>query len=408
MNDGAPRPTQTNRGPRLILASALALICCSAPATFASADEGFSATAEAATLGKISQSSSTAVDGGGGGLGTPDPPKVKDARCIERCLGTRKVTETGMAELSGRNLSGVVRVKLRGESGSIEVKPRKVTNKTLEFQIPRGARSGKPTVFDSSKSKSKSPASLKVKPESAIDVDSAFRVRDAALKRKKNFFSAKQKTQIDYLFEASGPTDIVFNVIDKTSGEVVESEVRENQQPFEQNSVTWDGLRDNGKVAANGKYKFEITQLSGGAGAKGTFKFYNHVFPLPAKHTYGDGLGAGRNHQGFDIFARCGKPILAARGGKVQTRAYHGSAGYYVVIDGAKTGADYFYAHLAKRVLVKKGQKVKTGQVIGYNDDTGNASGCHLHFEIWSAPGWYEGGRPIDAKKIARRWDKWS
>jgi murein DD-endopeptidase MepM/ murein hydrolase activator NlpD len=46
--------------------------------------------------------------------------------------------------------------------------------------------------------------------------------------------------------------------------------------------------------------------------------------------------------------------------------------------------------------------------VIGRNSDTGNASGCHLHFEIWSSPGWYEGGRAIRPDKRVRRWDGWS
>jgi murein DD-endopeptidase MepM/ murein hydrolase activator NlpD len=37
--------------------------------------------------------------------------------------------------------------------------------------------------------------------------------------------------------------------------------------------------------------------------------------------------------------------------------------------------------------------------------DTGNASGCHLHFELWSAPGWYAGGEPFDPLPRLQRWD---
>ena len=53
------------------------------------------------------------------------------------------------------------------------------------------------------------------------------------------------------------------------------------------------------------------------------------------------------------------------------------------------------HAHAQARPA-EEGETVKTGQQIGVNDDTGNASGCHLHFEMWSAPGWYEGGEVID------------
>ena len=54
--------------------------------------------------------------------------------------------------------------------------------------------------------------------------------------------------------------------------------------------------------------------------------------------------------------------------------------------------------------LVKKGDRVRTGQPIGYVGSTGAASACHLHFEIWAAPGWYSGGRPTDPLPTLRSW----
>ena len=105
------------------------------------------------------------------------------------------------------------------------------------------------------------------------------------------------------------------------------------------------------------------------------------------------------------MFAACGTPVVAARGGVVQFKQFHSAAGYYVVIDGARTGTDFVYMHLREAALVGKGDKVKTGQPIGFVGDTGRADGCHLHFEEWTAPGWYDGGSPFDPLPDLRAWD---
>ncbi len=86
----------------------------------------------------------------------------------------------------------------------------------------------------------------------------------------------------------------------------------------------------------------------------------------------------------------------------------HSAAGYYVVIDGVRTGNDYMYAHMEKGGRPKEGSRVHTGEVIGYESDTGRASGCHLHFELWSSPGWYEGGHVLNPTKPLKKWDKYS
>lgn len=137
-----------------------------------------------------------------------------------------------------------------------------------------------------------------------------------------------------------------------------------------------------------------------------------HVFPVRGPHDYG-GSGArfgsgrgGRGHQGQDVFARCGTPLVAARGGRVQFRDHDSAGGHYIVIDGARTGADYAYMHLRSRSPFRVGDRVRTGQRIGSVGASGNASGCHLHFEIWTAPGWYEGGRPTDPWRPLRLWDR--
>jgi murein DD-endopeptidase MepM/ murein hydrolase activator NlpD len=132
-----------------------------------------------------------------------------------------------------------------------------------------------------------------------------------------------------------------------------------------------------------------------------------HTFPVPARHTYGDGVGAGRGHQGQDVWAKCGKPVLAARAGRIQFRDSDGSAGNYLVIDGRNTRVDYVYMHLRRSGLARRNERISTGEQIGKVGSSGNASGCHLHFELWTGPGWYEGGHFMrSVTKHLRRWDR--
>ena len=56
------------------------------------------------------------------------------------------------------------------------------------------------------------------------------------------------------------------------------------------------------------------------------------VFPIPTAHTFGDGFGAGRGHQGADIFAPCGTMAIAVMNAKVVYSGFQGAAGNYVVI----------------------------------------------------------------------------
>jgi murein DD-endopeptidase MepM/ murein hydrolase activator NlpD len=135
------------------------------------------------------------------------------------------------------------------------------------------------------------------------------------------------------------------------------------------------------------------------------------TFPIRGSHSYGNAdnrYGAprsGHTHAGQDVFANCGTPEVAARGGKVIDAGYGGSAGYYIAVHTADTQYDYFYAHLRSSPSVTAGQTVSTGQLVGYVGETGDAVGCHLHFELWDGA-WWNGGHTIDPLPFLQAWDK--
>ena len=135
------------------------------------------------------------------------------------------------------------------------------------------------------------------------------------------------------------------------------------------------------------------------------------VFPIRGRHDYGDAsdrYGADRGdhkHAGQDVLSACGTTLVAARGGKVMGADYGGGAGNFVAVHTTDTRYDYFYAHLRDAPLVKEGQTVKTGQIVGYVGATGDAVGCHLHFELWDGP-WWNGGRTIDPLPFLKAWDR--
>jgi len=128
------------------------------------------------------------------------------------------------------------------------------------------------------------------------------------------------------------------------------------------------------------------------------------VFPVQGPYSFGGDsarFGAGRTghvHQGQDIIAAEGTPVVTPAAGIVHWRAYQaGGAGYYVVVRG-DDGRDYAFMHFqAGSTLVATGQRVAAGQRLASVGNTGDSHGAHLHFEIWP-DGWYAtaGSRPID------------
>lgn len=240
----------------------------------------------------------------------------------------------------------------------------------------------------------------------------------------KSFYYGYRYPRLTYTIGSTQPeNDLQIDVVN-AAGEVVKTFYRENVAPEVANKVRWDGTTNEGRPARNGRYSFRIGPQgeSAPAARKATtstalslgFSFYGYAFPVLGKHEFNLGAGrfgaprSGHTHQGQDVTAACGTPLVAARGGTVQYAGWQGAAGNYIVIDGRGTGFDFMYAHLAEPSPLHTGDTVRTGQPIGIVGDTGDAEGCHLHFEMWTPPGWYEGGEPIDPLPYLEKWDKYS
>ena len=129
------------------------------------------------------------------------------------------------------------------------------------------------------------------------------------------------------------------------------------------------------------------------------------VFPVRGPHQYWDGFGAGRGHDGVDLGSACGTTLVSALDGRVQYRGYHGAAGNY--IGDRHQGLQHrprLHAS-AEAGPGRPGQSVAAGQRIGSVGETGNASGCHLHFEYWVGD-WYGGGQAVDPMRFLKNWDR--
>lgn len=92
------------------------------------------------------------------------------------------------------------------------------------------------------------------------------------------------------------------------------------------------------------------------------------------------GMRWGRPHKGVDLAAPEGTPFAAVHGGTVVIAEWHSGYGNMVMIDHGN-GIRTVYGH-ASRLLVKAGEKVKTGQVIALTGNTGFSTGPHLHLEV--------------------------
>ena len=105
-------------------------------------------------------------------------------------------------------------------------------------------------------------------------------------------------------------------------------------------------------------------------------------------------LGYTKMHTGTDFAAPTGTPIMASGDGKVVKAGWCGGGGNCVKIK-HNTKYQTVYAHMSKFGRgIKKGARVRQGQIIGYVGSTGLSTGPHLHYEV------IENGKKINSQKL--------
>lgn len=207
-----------------------------------------------------------------------------------------------------------------------------------------------------------------------------------------------------FLPNANGVYSYVF---DLKEGEVLTAEVTKDSTArvfmdvFEQDGSDYRHLESTDMSEASaefvpnasGTYKIviqpEIT-------ASGSF-FINlnkkplYKFPVAGKGNAAVGSfwgmerdGGARKHEGIDIFAKKGTPVVAITNGSVSFTGERGLGGKQVWLRDGLFGKSLYYAHL-DAIAVEQGQSVKVGDTLGFVGNTGNArfTPAHLHFGIY-------------------------
>ena len=149
---------------------------------------------------------------------------------------------------------------------------------------------------------------------------------------------------------------------------------------------------ENGSGTSDGGSGAVSPPTPSGGGSSG----FDPIWPLPGVTYISDHFGGARGHKGMDIAGPWGTPIVAAADGQVieanATDSWGYSWGYYVLIYHNGTYSTR-YAHMSS-VAVSTGQYVTAGTIIGYEGNTGNSFGAHLHFEV------YENGTRVDPARF--------
>lgn len=131
--------------------------------------------------------------------------------------------------------------------------------------------------------------------------------------------------------------------------------------------------------------------------------------PVAAKVDYGTAIntfggGGMREHEGQDMFAPEGTPVISPVATKVLETGTDGGRGNWAALYDPARDRTYVYMHMLEPAAVKAGQKLDAGEEVGLLGCTGSCDGAHLHFEIRAGADPY--GAPTDPLPQLQRWER--
>lgn len=131
------------------------------------------------------------------------------------------------------------------------------------------------------------------------------------------------------------------------------------------------------------------------------------AFPIRGEPDWGEAdarFGAsrgGRSHEGQDVFAPAGTPLVAIRDARVVETGNDGGRGNYIALWSAAARRTFVYLHMLRPARLAPGDTVRMGQRVGVVGCTGSCWGDHLHFELRDGRG--TTGEPHDPLPLLKR-----
>lgn len=192
--------------------------------------------------------------------------------------------------------------------------------------------------------------------------------------------------KLDFQVETDSVNDMVFIELFRLEGDSIRSYKKIKSSKFRDRALSTE-------IDQPGIYKL-VVQPEIEANTPFVFKIKKspvYAFPvLGGKNTTIQSLwgairdGGKRNHEGIDIFAPRGTPVIAVTDGRITSSGEKGLGGKQVWLRDSRRGQSLYYAHLDS-IAPLGNRKVKAGDTLGFVGNTGNARTTppHLHFGIY-------------------------